>query len=1741
MAEVLGPEAEATMSCFYSGDYSGSYASVRRPKLIVTYQPDTTSPSTSITQPAKNSILSGNVTIKANATDSYGIDRVEFYANSAAGESLLGTDTTAPYQANWDTRLYPNGSYILRVKAYDNAGNMGTGTDLNYTVTVNNVLTPPTGLTAQITSGHEVQLHWNSLGISGVTYRVYRSTSSGLVPAPDKLIAGGLSDPDYLDQTPLGNGVTYYYCVTAVSADGTVVTGASNKASIIYSTQMQSPLALYAWSYGNTGISLSWNKPPTAANSYVIYRGTASGFTLTSDKIIATITNGSTTTYLNLLNTNLLGTTYYYRIIAKDASGSPSEPSNEASATFGDAVDNSLTRRGIRPFYTYIEFPLPRGELLVNMGAGNLVLTSTDSLLTGNKLVSAVRRTYNSTDKSCEGISCYGWQANVNQSLYIQGNDLVFAHGDGYREVYIYDSLTGQYQSPAGSYLTVTRNQADSTYTITSKENIIYIFDSQGRLTSIKDLNDNEITYTYGNNEVVITDTVGRSTRLGLNSYGQITEIDDPRNNSTLYGYDSTFHLTSVTDPMGYITRYYYDQYHNLTKIVTPTGTTYNLVYDSRGHIASMSDGLGNTTEFSFDFVNGESQVIDPLGNLTTFNFNPETGLVTGATDAKNQTTTNTYDAKYNLTQTVDPRGVTTNYDYDLMGNMTDKSITYANNSVIYHAAYNNLNLPTSLTRPYASNNPNNIITRYFYDNKGNLTSTLDTIDVPNALYNRIDYAYDVFGRRTSETLPYACNQNGVKLNAGDPKVKNLYTYNAYGNLASLTNANNIFSNPANNKSQTFTYNNMGLLASSTDELLNTTYYVYDDLGRLVTTTYPDNKSIQNLVDGDDRLVRTIDQKGACTNFGYDAAGRIIQITNPMGGSTTYEYDAAGNRISEEDPTGVKISNGYDQLNYLQTVADELGNTYIFDYDACGNMTEIIHPSGHSEFAAYDFLNRKISSGRDDVDANTPNPTTYYSYDLMGNLIEIVDPKGNETHYEYYSNGWLNTVTDALNNTTHYTYDPCGNRLSVTDAKNNTTTYTYNNIGKVLIETLPDNTKTTWTYDYLGRIATRKDGMNHLTSYVYDNLGRVTNKNYSLNGYPAGPYTSSTLPTASYTYDSAGNRTSMTDNTGTTTYQYDPNGNLTSVTDGYGKQVQYTYDQANRRTSLITSFGSVDYTYDIAGNLSSINDFMENEITLNRDSEGRINQIIYPRINNQNGTAQYTFNGLDQLTGIDFTVPNGKYNRASYGYDNNGNCIEIEQFIKDYRQDAYTYNYNYQYDALNRQIGQQTTKSSSSKYGNCTYGYDEVGNRTSFSYEGELVVPVTVGMTSAGTSSYDIANRLISRNYLVGSTPHTETLEYDNNGNQGKILHVWWFNSGDTYDTEEIRQYDLENRLTRTKTKDTRGIWYQTDYFYNGDGQLIKTITGCLLNDELETSYFLNDGNTIIAELDGAGAVIDSYTRIPGNGNLISAYRQIDYNSVFTNDRGTVYTCSDLMGNIMLIFAKDIDEVKANCFDYYGFGGSSQGGLGRFGFTGAPSFDGLYKMGARYYNPEIGRFITRDTYKGEIYKPWTQNLYTYCNNNPVNYVDPTGHVALELREVVKEHRGTVSWDEDTKTATATIGNITKSYKIDDCVVKDDHIMLQSSQIARDFGLNQTVGVEGRHTLAQTGAYLKSDEAKTAYKQTGIAAATCTGAGAIVPEIAGVQIAGGLIYAGANRDWQSSVVTATNPSTWTTIHYLLTRK
>ena len=58
---------------------------------------------------------------------------------------------------------------------------------------------------------------------------------------------------------------------------------------------------------------------------------------------------------------------------------------------------------------------------------------------------------------------------------------------------------------------------------------------------------------------------------------------------------------------------------------------------------------------------------------------------------------------------------------------------------------------------------------------------------------------------------------------------------------------------------------------------------------------------------------------------------------------------------------------------------------------------------------------------------------------------------------------------------------------------------------------------------------------------------------------------------------------------------------------------------------------------------------------------------------------------------------------------------------------------------------------------------------------------------------------------------------------------------------------------------------------------------------------------------------------------------------------------------------------------------------------------GLYYLNARYYSPETGNFLTRDTYRGDRSRTATLNLYGYCAGNPINYTDPRGHCLFARR------------------------------------------------------------------------------------------------------------------------------------------------
>ena len=248
-----------------------------------------------------------------------------------------------------------------------------------------------------------------------------------------------------------------------------------------------------------------------------------------------------------------------------------------------------------------------------------------------------------------------------------------------------------------------------------------------------------------------------------------------------------------------------------------------------------------------------------------------------------------------------------------------------------------------------------------------------------------------------------------------------------------------------------------------------------------------------------------------------------------------------------------------------------------------------------------------------------------------------------------------------------------------------------------------------------------------------------------------------------------------------------------------------------------------------------------------------------------------------------------------------------------------------------------------------TDAYDATGNRT------EKLVN---GMT-AERYQYDARNRLISRDIMsqradgTNAAVHKE-YTYDRQGNM-------------LSDGTRSFPYDAMNRLSQV-TNEEGGIQKNR---YDGEGLRAE------MEENGRLATFLFDEDKVVAETESDGNVI----------RYIRGYELISSDS--EKARTYYHYASDELGSITHV--TDGNGNVCNYYEYDAFGEFTvreETVANRFAYAGE-QYDpvaGLYYLRARFYNPVIGRFIQEDTYYGD-----GLNLYSYCQNNPVRYVDPSGH------------------------------------------------------------------------------------------------------------------------------------------------------
>lgn len=665
----------------------------------------------------------------------------------------------------------------------------------------------------------------------------------------------------------------------------------------------------------------------------------------------------------------------------------------------------------------------------------------------------------------------------------------------------------------------------------------------------------------------------------------------------------------------------------------------------------------------------------------------------------------------------------------------------------------------------------------YLYDNhnlhtdaptSGLLTGTRTYMD-SSGNFNQINYGYDTWGNRTSETV-----------------------YSGYG---------------AWNSAPTST----GLTTTTTYDPIFHAYPVSQTTpapysgGTTLMTQWVYDYDLNGVQDYFQGLPTSEIAPTGTTSAQYDAFGRIVKLIRP------------GDSINS--PT---ISFSYlDAFPFTFTKTQKVDNYSFFVtqqiYDGLGRQTRVV--SGGS---IVDTVYQSPTVTKQSA-PYLPGGTVYYTtteVNLSTNTSKVTLPDG--SFITTLVNGLTTTVTDANGNATvsvrdvwgrviqvapptgpgvSYTYDQFG-RMKTATRGGVVTTITYDYAGRKIAMSDPDMGYWTYEYDALGNLIKQKDAKNQYVCLFYDNLNRLDGKKYS----PDGNCTSPTSLTVDYSYNAAtGLRDSMTDASGSTAWSYDARGRLTSETkviDGQTFTTGWTYNSADLPITMTYPDNEVlTYGYDSRMLLNTVTSSLNGTTYVSSseyDEAGRLNSRLFG-----SGTTQaFGYYAWDEKVnnigqgGRLKSITAGTLQNFNYIYDANGNVKTISDSITGESQ-------SFGYDTLNR-LTDSTVANGPVPYSE-TYTYDNATGNLVSNGISQLVYndPLHIhAATNAGENTYgydangnmtdrnvgaltfdlayDVENRLINVTQDGQAlAPQTDTISFDHGGG-GSYFAMPVLQTGDT-------------------------------------------------------------------------------------------------------------------------------------------------------------------------------------------------------------------------------------------------------------------------------------------------------------------------------------------------------------------------
>jgi RHS repeat-associated protein len=761
---------------------------------------------------------------------------------------------------------------------------------------------------------------------------------------------------------------------------------------------------------------------------------------------------------------------------------------------------------------------------------------------------------------------------------------------------------------------------------------------------------------------------------------------------------------------------------------------------------------------------------------------------------------------------------------------------------------------------------------------------------------------------------------------------------------------------------------NNGWIAWTADENQSRTCYSYDPMGRLIRVIYMSETAV-NVCDAS-KWANTTKSfvQSAVPNYGLPV-GYWIQTESTGQKRTVRHFDALWRVVLEEKFDNANIA----ATRSMVVRRYDIDGRLEFQSYPVSTLSTINDASLKGTWSEYDALGRTTSVTQD----SELGPLTTLTQYQAGFTTKVTNPRSQVTTTSYLTydeptRDWPILVSHPQGAYTHIARDVFGKPSQIRRSNSASPTG-----GTVAVNRL-------FTYNSAQELCRTVEPETGATLMGYDGAGNMT---WSAAGLPATTVCDATGNTQSVsarkvirTHD-ARNRVktlSFPDGRGNQSWLYAPDGLPISITtyasavDTYPVVNTYTY---NRRRLLVSeSLGqavvgeewSLGYVYDANGHLASQSYPDGQSIAYAPNALGQPTQV---------GTY---------ATGVSY-FPNGAAKQFTYGNGVVHNLIQNARQLPERSYDCAV-------------VGSGCA--AIDKRMDLSYTYDSVGNISgitdnrngqqtrSMTYDGlDRLIQAISPMFGTASYSYNVLDNLASVKVTGGSQIRDHVYEYDSGNRLSNIKN----SSGATvvgigYDVQGniankngvLHKFDFGNRLREVVGK-------EVGYTYDGQGRRVRAVSG-YMNPRNRTFQYSNSGvlvyegnsgsNSRTAHLYLDGRLIASRTTtmgIPGGQPSVSYFH--------ADALGTPIAVTDV--------GKAITGVRQ--YEPYGLA-INETAFNRIGFTGhvEDAATSLTYMQQRYYDPQMGQFLSRDSVRVDPKSSTNFSGYAYARNNPYYYTDPDG-------------------------------------------------------------------------------------------------------------------------------------------------------